>query len=146
MITERPCWEPAGSGSKCYSAICSNRLNFCPFVHFEQTSHPRSSRCSERRPCEVGTGLAPKGTLSSVLPGPRCILGVAGLGLQPPVLHPVGSVERDEMLRMLTVSGGVCAAQPRGEAALQGGCGFLHETGLVPPKYLWERQQKLLEQ
>lgn len=77
--------------------------------------------------------------------GPRCILGVAGLDLQPPVLHPMGSVERDEMLRMLTVSGGVCAAQSRGEAALQGSCGFLHETGLVPPKYLWERQQKLLE-
>lgn len=61
MRTEKPCWGPAGSGSKCYPAICSEQLNSRPFVPFEQVSHPGGTRCSEPR--QLGTG-SPKGALS----------------------------------------------------------------------------------
>lgn len=113
MTTERPCWGPAGSGSKCHPAICSNRLNSRPSLRFEQTSHPR--RRMERLPCGVDTGLAPRGTASPLLPGPGCVPGVAGSvssspqGRLPPPGGSWGARRRCGCVRMLTV--GVSAAR-----------------------------------
>lgn len=90
MVTERPCWGPAGSGSKCYSAICSNQLNSCPFVHFEQTSRPgRQLVLTARSPrppgLHSGCGPASEGALPSVIRASGCVLGVAASSSSSPL-------------------------------------------------------------
>lgn len=103
MITERPCWGPAGSSSKCYSAICSNRLNSCPFVHFEQTAHTCREPALGARTLQSGCGFCSQGHfVLSALRSRLCPRhGWAGSAASSPGLelpHPMGSVESDELL------------------------------------------------